>query len=61
MMVDIASSIDAYDREHSSDEMPSLTLDPFGWDKSTIILHLPGWCGFGITPNLLMCKGRESA
>ena len=46
-----------YDIEESSGEMPSLTLIPGGYDKSTIRRNFPGWFFFSMTPNLLMCTG----
>ena len=56
-----AESIVIYDREQRAFGIPSLTLWPGGWDKSTMRRHLPGWCFLGITPNLLMCALRIEA
>jgi len=50
----MASSIVAYFKEHNGLDMPSFTLCPCGWDKSTISLHFPV-LPFGITPNWLTC------
>ena len=41
-MVCIALSTDAYLREHRLALILSLTLLCFGWDRLTIIRHLPG-------------------
>ena len=60
-MIDAAWSIDAHVSEHSSGDTPSLTLRPAGCDKSTISLHLPGWCGFGITPKRLTWTSTVAA
>ena len=49
----IALPTDMKLREHSSWLIPSLTLALSGEDRSTMILHFPGWWFFGITPNLL--------
>ena len=50
----MASSMVMYFREHKGLEIPSLTLWPLGWIRSTISLHFPFWL-LGITPNRLMC------
>ena len=42
-----------YWSEHSSPLIPSLTLLPTGWDRSTISLHFPGWFNLGMTPKTL--------
>ena len=43
-------STNTYDRLVKLLRMPSLTLLPAGWDRSTIRRHFPGACGLGITP-----------
>ena len=59
----IMSSILMYWRCQESGLIPSLTLWPWGEDKSTMRCHLPGWPFLGVTPELLMwrfCTGGES-
>ncbi len=45
-----ASSTDAYRSEHKLGEIPSFTLPPVGWDRSTISCHLLTWWDFGASP-----------
>jgi hypothetical protein len=46
-------STETYDKDVSAGSITSLTLEPFGEDRSVISRHLPGWCFFSITPKLL--------
>jgi hypothetical protein len=40
-----------------STEIASLTLKPWGDDRSTMRRHLPGWWGFGMRPIGLTWQG----
>ena len=54
--------MEAYFIEHWARSRPSLTLSPFGDDRSTINRHLSGRLCFGITPTGLSVKeGKERA
>ena len=46
-----AYSIDKWTMLESEAEMPSFTLDPSGYDRSTMSLHFPVFWGFGMTQN----------
>ena len=48
-------STDVYWREHSCDEIPSLTLAPAGDERSVISLQRPGVLPLGMTPKRLTC------
>ena len=48
-MMATASSIEAYDREQLSKQMPSLTLAPAGANRLTMKRHLLDW-GLGTRP-----------
>ena len=57
-----ASLMEAYFIEHWARSRPSLTLTPFGDDRSTINRHLSGRLCLGITPTGLSVKeGKERA
>ena len=57
-----ASSMEVYFIEHWARSRPSLTLTPFGDDRSTINRHLSGRLCLGITPTGLSMKdGKECA
>ena len=56
-MKSIASSTREYNRGKSIPSMPSLTLAPWGKDKSTINRHFPGRPLLGMTPKWLVCSG----
>ena len=56
-----ASSMEAYFIEHWARSRPSLTLPPFGDNKSTINRHLSGRYVLGNNPYWTKHEGREGA